>query len=82
MAGEAAAVADGKPVAHYQAGELFGEVALIKGVPASATIVTLQKSYVLHLPRKDFNEVIMTHPQVLEYLGSLVQNRAGQSKSI
>lgn len=72
LAGEAAAVADGKPVAHYQAGELFGEIALIRGTPATATVVALQKSYVLHLPRKDFDEVIMTHPQVLEYLGSLV----------
>jgi CRP-like cAMP-binding protein len=74
LAGEAAAVADGKPVSHYQAGEFFGEIALIRGIPATATVVALQKSYVLHLPRKDFNEVIMTHPQVLEYLGSLVHH--------
>jgi CRP-like cAMP-binding protein len=75
LAGEAAAVSDGTPVAHFQAGDVFGEMALIKGSPATATVVTLQKSYVLHLPRGDFNEMIMTHPQVLEYLSSLADNR-------
>lgn len=79
MAGEAAAVADGRPVSHYQAGELFGEIALIRGTPASATVVALQKSYVLHLPRKDFAELIMTHPQVLEYLGSLAEHQVDES---
>ena len=65
--GEAAAVADGAPVAHFQAGDVFGEISLIA--------VTLERSFVLQLPRSDFNEVIMTHPQVLEYLGTLADNR-------
>jgi CRP-like cAMP-binding protein len=69
LAGEAAAVTDGAPVAHFQAGDVFGEMSLIAGSPATATVVTLEKSFVLQLPRSDFNEVIMTHPQVLEYLG-------------
>jgi CRP-like cAMP-binding protein len=75
LAGEAAAVADGAPVAHFQAGDVFGEISLITASPATATVVTLERSFVLHLPRSDFNEVIMTHPQVLEYLGTLADNR-------
>ena len=75
LAGEAAAVTDGAPVAHFQAGDVFGEMSLIAGSAATATVVTLEKSFVLQLPRSDFNEVIMTHPQVLEYLGSLADNR-------
>jgi CRP-like cAMP-binding protein len=75
LAGEAAAVADGAPVAHLQAGDVFGEISLIAGSLATATVVTLEKSFVLQLPRSDFNEVIMTHPQVLEYLGTLADNR-------
>ncbi|HJX52507.1 MAG TPA: cyclic nucleotide-binding domain-containing protein [Polyangia bacterium] len=75
LAGEAAAVSDGAPVAHFQAGDVFGEMSLIAGSPATATVVTLERSFVLQLPRSDFNEVIMTHPQVLEYLGSLADNR-------
>jgi len=66
LAGEAAAVTDGAPVAHFQSGD---------GNPTTATVVTLAKCFVLQLPRSDFNEVIMTHPQVLEYLGSLADNR-------
>jgi CRP-like cAMP-binding protein len=74
-AGEAAAVTGGAPVAHFQAGDVFGEISLIKGSLATATVVTLERSFVLHLPRIDFNEVIMTHPQVLEYLGTLADDR-------
>jgi CRP-like cAMP-binding protein len=75
LAGEAAAVADGAPVAHFQAGDVFGEISLITASLATATVVTLERSFVLQLPRSDFNEVIMTHPQVLEYLGTLADNR-------
>jgi CRP-like cAMP-binding protein len=75
LAGEAAAVADGAPVAHFQAGDVFGEISLITSGLATATVVTLERSFVLQLPRSDFNEVIMTHPQVLEYLSTLADNR-------
>ena len=81
LAGKAAAVADGAPVAHLQAGDVFGEISLIADSPATATVVTLEKSFVLQLPRSDFNEVIMTHPQVLEYLASLADNRVQASGS-
>jgi CRP-like cAMP-binding protein len=75
LAGEAAAVSDGAPLAHLQSGDVFGEMSLIAGSPATATVVTLEKSFVLQLPRNDFNELIMTHPQVLEYLSSLADSR-------
>ena len=75
LAGEAAAVTDGAPIAHLQAGDVFGEISLIAGSPATSTVVALEKSFVLQLPRSDFNDVIMTHPQVLEYLGSLADKR-------
>jgi CRP-like cAMP-binding protein len=78
-AGEAAAVVDGKPVAHFEPGDLFGEISMIAQSPATATVVTLAKSYLLHLPRADFTEIIMTHPQVLEYLGSLADIRTRSS---
>jgi CRP-like cAMP-binding protein len=81
LAGKAVAVADGAPVAHLQAGDVFGEISLIAGSPATATVVTLEKSFVLQLPRSDFNEVFMTHPQVLEYLASLADNRVRASGS-
>lgn len=75
LTGEAAAVVDGKPVAHYQAGDLFGEISLIAGTQATATVVTLARCFLLHMSRSDFTEIIMTHPQVLEYLGTLAHDR-------
>lgn len=75
LIGEAAAVVDGRPVAHYQAGDLFGEISLIAGTQATATVVTLARSFLLHMSRTDFTEIIMTHPQVLEYLGTLAHDR-------
>jgi CRP-like cAMP-binding protein len=76
LAGEAQAVAGGQVIAQLLPGEVFGEISLITGQPSTATVTVLYKAFVLFLPRTDFSEVIMTHPQVLEYLGSLVEARA------
>jgi CRP-like cAMP-binding protein len=39
-------------------------------------VIAICKSFLLFLPRSDFSEVIMTHPQVLEHLASLAEHRA------
>jgi CRP-like cAMP-binding protein len=75
LAGEAEAVADGRTVARLLPGEVFGEISLIAGQRSTAQVVALCKCFLLFLPRSDFTEVIMTHPQVLEYLSSLVETR-------
>ena len=49
---------------------------LLGNGPASASVVALAKSYVLFLPRASFSDLIMTHPQVLEYVGQLAESRA------
>ncbi len=75
LAGEANAVADGRVAAHLESGDAFGEISLITNQPATASIETLCKSFVLYLPRADFSEIIMTHPQVLEYISELAEAR-------
>lgn len=75
LAGEAQAVASGRIVAHLESGDVFGEISLIANQPATASIVALSKSFVLYLPRADFSEIIMTHPQVLEHISSLAEAR-------
>jgi len=75
LAGEAQAVASGRVVAHLESGDVFGEISLITSQPATAAIVALSKSFVLYLPRADFSEIIMTHPQVLEHISSLAEAR-------
>jgi CRP-like cAMP-binding protein len=76
LAGEASAVAGGKLVAHLESGHTFGEISLITNRPATASIVALSKSFVFYLPRTDFSEIIMTHPQVLEHISGLAEARA------
>jgi CRP-like cAMP-binding protein len=75
LAGEAQAVASGRIVARLESGDAFGEISLITNQPTTASIVALSKSFVLYLPRADFSEIIMTHPQVLEHISSLAEAR-------
>ena len=75
LAGEADAVTGGRRVAHLESGDVFGEISLIANQPATASVVALTKSFVLYLPRADFSEIIMTHPQVLEHISSLAEAR-------
>jgi CRP-like cAMP-binding protein len=76
LAGEVQAVADHQTVVRLLPGEAFGEISLITGQPSTAQVTAMCKCFLLFLPRADFTEIIMTHPQVLEYLGSLVEARA------
>jgi CRP-like cAMP-binding protein len=75
LAGEANAVMGGRIVARLESGDAFGEISLITNQPATASIETLCKCFVLYLPRADFTEIIMTHPQVLEHISSLAEAR-------
>lgn len=75
MAGEAAVVSGQVPIARLAPGDVFGEMSLVLSQPSLATVVCLEKSYILFLPRNAFAELIMTHPQVLEYVGQLTDSR-------
>jgi CRP-like cAMP-binding protein len=76
LAGEAHAFSGGRMVARLLPGEVFGEISLMTGQPSTASVTAICKSFVLFLPKGDFSEIIMTHPQVLEYLSSLAEARA------
>jgi CRP-like cAMP-binding protein len=76
LAGEAHAFSGGRMVARLLPGEVFGEISLMTGQASTASVTAICKSFVLFLPRVDFSEIIMTHPQVLEYLSSLAEARA------
>lgn len=55
--------------------DIFGEVGLLTHQRSVATFTANKQSRVLLLPREKFNELIMTHPQVLELLASLSETR-------
>jgi cAMP-dependent protein kinase regulator len=61
-------------VATVGAGELIGETALLSGAPFKSEVVAQGKCLALCLPSKDFRELIMTHPAVLEYIGDAAEH--------
>jgi CRP-like cAMP-binding protein len=76
LSGEAEAVASGVGVARLESGEAFGEISLLTGQAATASVVARSKNFLLFLPRSDFSEIIMTHPQVLEHLSTIAEARS------
>jgi CRP-like cAMP-binding protein len=59
-------------------GEVFGEMALYGSSLSLVTVVARGKVLALRMPAAIFREVIMTHPQVLAYVGDLAEERRKQ----
>jgi CRP-like cAMP-binding protein len=66
-------------VARVSPGDVFGEMSLLLRKPASATIETRTKCWALELPRDRFQEVMLTYPQMLEYVSNIAETRAQQN---
>lgn len=75
LAGQVDVLHGGEPIAALGPGEMFGETSLLTNQPCRITVRTRPKCLALCLPAADFREVIMTHPQVLSYIGELVEER-------
>jgi CRP-like cAMP-binding protein len=75
LSGRAEVRRDGQPVATLGPGDLCGHTTLIGGKVAPASVHSTAKCLALVLPQQDFSEVIMTHPQVLEYVGEEADKR-------
>lgn len=82
LAGSTDVILDGKVVAQVPTGGIVGETSLLTGAPALATVVARTKVLLLFLPRTDFQEVIMTHPQVLEAIGEIADDRRRQMEEL
>lgn len=63
-------------------GDLFGEMSLLTGKPTVATVRALTECYVLRLSKKKFDEVIMTHPQVLELVSVVSDERSAINQTL
>ena len=66
-------------VARLSPGDVFGEMSLLTRGPATATIETRTKCWALELPRDRFQEVMLTYPQMLEYVSALADQRQQQN---
>lgn len=68
------------PITQLTSGDVFGEMSLLSGGGSTASVTTASRVLALRMPAKTFTEVIMTHPQVLAYLGELADRRAPPKK--
>ena len=75
LAGRASVHLEDRVIAELGPGDLFGEISLLTHGPAVASIRAGGRCHLLELPRADFFEVIMTHPQVLELVNELAEDR-------
>jgi CRP-like cAMP-binding protein len=62
--------------ARLREGDLFGEMSCLRKAPASATVVVRRPGTLLRLPRRDFDELVMGYPQILELVSTLSEERA------
>lgn len=71
---------DGEVVlAELREGDVFGEMSMLWNTQTCASVRATTTCTVLRMPRAEFKEVIMTHPQILEALSSLSEKRATQN---
>jgi len=75
LVGHLEVLRDGKKLATLKEGDLFGEISLLTKAPATARVVAVERSALLKLPANEFNTLISTHPQVLELLSRLMDER-------
>jgi CRP-like cAMP-binding protein len=69
-------------IAELGTGDLFGEMSLLMNRPVMATVTATKDSFVLRLAKKDFDELIMTHPQVLELVAHISEERETENSAI
>ncbi len=63
-------------VGNLREGDLFGEMSCLRKAPASASVVVRRSGTLLRLPRKEFDDLVVTYPQILELVATLSEERA------
>lgn len=69
-------------LAELRDGDVFGEMSMLWHKRTCASVRASTPCVVLRLPREQFNEVIMTHPQILETLTTLSEQRAKRNEEL
>jgi CRP-like cAMP-binding protein len=82
VAGKVEVWRDGEPaMAALGTGDVFGELSLLAGGGSTANVRSVTRVLALRMPAATFQEVIMTHPQVLAYLGELAGRRTPRAEA-
>jgi CRP-like cAMP-binding protein len=76
--------AKGAPVelARLREGDIFGEMSLLTRKPAGASVTAPSNALLLRLPRESFQELVLTHPQILELISELTEKRAAATRAV
>jgi hypothetical protein len=69
----------GEVLRHCGPGDSFGEIALLRGVPRTASVRALEEVSALVLEREDFLEAVTGHPASAQAADSLVARRLAPS---
>jgi CRP-like cAMP-binding protein len=76
LAGEVQVLRLNEPINRLGSGDVFGEMSLLGGVPANATVQAVRRTSLLRLPERQFAGVLERYPAVKSYLESLRDTRA------
>jgi CRP-like cAMP-binding protein len=76
LAGEVEVLRQGVVAGTLGAGDVFGEMSLLDGVPAVATVRTLRRTSLLRLPSADLTSALERYPAVRHHLEALRDARA------
>ncbi len=82
LAGQVDVVVSGRKVASLGEGQVFGEMSLLVHSPATATVRAARRTSLLRLPHQDFDQLIMSHPQILELVAELTDARRRQNAEL
>lgn len=69
-------------LAELNPGEMFGEMSLLSNEPTSATVTAITDCFVIRLSKRKFQEVMMTHPHVLELVSKIGEERRADNESL
>jgi CRP-like cAMP-binding protein len=69
------------PLARLREGDIFGEMSLLKREPANATVTSSGNSILLRLAKENFQELVVTHPQILALVSELTEQRASETRA-
>jgi CRP-like cAMP-binding protein len=80
--GEFEVIHDGRPVATLGPGDYFGEIALLRYIPRTMTVVVKTPATLLSLEREGFLEEVSGHPVVRKAADVTARDRLRQDEDV
>lgn len=73
--GAAVVTADGEQVATFGPGDFFGEMAIVEGLPRSATVTSTSPVKLLVMFGTEFRQLQQSHPAIAAHIEAIVRQR-------